>query len=247
MNFFTEEIIRWYNINKRNLPWRNCNDPYLIWLSEVILQQTKIEQGLSYYERFTQKYPTIKQLAEANSDDVMKLWQGLGYYSRARNMHLTAKQIVLERNGIFPNNYQDILNLKGVGNYTAAAIASFAFDLPYAVVDGNVYRVLSRVFGIKKPIDTGAGQKFFAKLAQQLLNINYPAIHNQAIMEFGSQQCRPLKPNCGVCPLKLNCKAYSTNSVNLLPRKKKSIKVSNRYFEYLIYIQKGKIFVAVFL
>ncbi len=223
------------------MPWRNTKDPYLIWLSEVILQQTRIDQGLSYYHRFAEKYPDVKSLAKAKEDDVLKLWQGLGYYSRARNLHAAAKQIVNEYDGKFPPAYEDILKLKGVGNYTASAIASFAFKKKHAVVDGNVYRLLSRYSGIATPIDTTAGQKQFALLAEELIDAHDPSVYNQAIMEFGSQQCRPTNPDCASCPLSNSCYAFSKNEVRNLPVKSKTAKIRKRYFHYFIFRNGKKI------
>lgn len=238
---FSDKIIKWYHLNKRNLPWRNTKNPYLIWLSEIILQQTRIDQGLPYYLKFAASFPTIKKMAVAKNEQIMKLWQGLGYYSRARNMHATAQFINTFYKGNFPNSYEDILSLKGVGEYTAAAIASFAYDLPYAVVDGNVYRVLARVFGITTPIDTKEGKKQFYVLANELINKNKPATHNQAIMEFGALQCKPINPSCDSCILNSICFAYSKKCVNELPLKEKKTKVRNRYFNYLVLKHANKI------
>ena len=229
--FFSEEILRWYLAHKRDLPWRNTENPYHIWLSEIILQQTRVVQGYDYYLRFIKAYPAIFDLAKASEMEVLKLWQGLGYYSRARNLHATAKQIVEKYNGIFPKRYEDVCSLKGIGQYTAAAICSFAYNQPFAVVDGNVYRVLSRLFGIDAPIDSTAGKKQFAGLAQQLLNKEKSALHNQAIMEFGALQCTP-QPDCSACVLQANCFAFVNKKVNLLPVKARKTKVSTRYFNY---------------
>lgn len=231
---FSNKIINWYQQNKRDLPWRDTKDPYLIWLSEIILQQTRVEQGMSYYLKFAKEFPTIKHLADAENEKVMKLWQGLGYYSRARNLHTTAKIITDSYKGKFPDQYNEILLLKGIGAYTAAAIASFAFDKPHAVVDGNVYRVLSRVFGIETPIDSTQGKKEFYSLANQLIDIINPAAHNQAIMELGAIQCKPVSPECTICPLKTMCFAYSKKCVSELPVKSKKTKVRNRYFNYIV-------------
>jgi A/G-specific adenine glycosylase len=240
---FGEEIISWFKVNKRDLPWRNTRDPYKIWLSEIILQQTRVDQGLSYYYKFTEKFPDIKLLARANEDTVLKLWQGLGYYSRARNLHFAAKQVVNDFGGKFPDNYHDILSLKGVGEYTAAAIASFAYRLPHAVVDGNVYRFLSRYFGKDTPIDSSTGKKEFIALAQSLLDGNRPDMFNQAIMEFGAQQCKPGRPDCSKCPLVQSCIAFKEDSVLRLPVKKNSIKIRNRYFNYLVIKDNDSFFV----
>jgi len=231
---FSQQIINWYNTNKRSLPWRETKNPYKIWLSEIILQQTKVAQGLPYYYKITTAFPTIKDLAKATEDEVLKLWQGLGYYSRARNLHSAAKEICEKHNGIFPNSYKDIIKLKGIGTYTAAAIVSFSFDLPYAVVDGNVIRVLSRYFGVDTPSNSTEGRKEFQDLAQNLLLKGYAAENNQAIMEFGALQCRPKSPNCNNCPLQNNCYAYSQNVISNFPTKTKKIKIKKRYFEFFI-------------
>ena len=207
-SFFTSTLLQWARTIERAMPWKGEKNPYLIWLSEIILQQTRVEQGTAYFLRFKENYPSLIDLANAPQDEVLKLWEGLGYYSRARNLHFTAKYIRDELDGVFPSDYGDILKLKGVGTYTAAAIASFAYDLPYAVVDGNVYRVLSRVFGIQTAIDSTAGKKEFAALAQALLDKKKAAIYNQAIMDFGASQCVPKKPNCSECPMKKHCVAH---------------------------------------
>jgi A/G-specific adenine glycosylase len=234
MNSFSKKIISWYQQNKRDLPWRNTKDPYLIWLSEIILQQTRVDQGMAYYLKFAKEFPTVKHLAKAENEKVMKLWQGLGYYSRARNLHTTAKIITDNYKGKFPDHYNDILLLKGVGEYTAAAIASFAFNKPHAVVDGNVYRVLSRVFGIETPIDSSQGKKEFYSLANELIDKKNPATHNQAIMEFGAIQCKPVSPDCSICPLNTMCFAYSKKRISELPVKEKKTKVRDRYFNYIV-------------
>ena len=236
---FSSTLINWYHENKRDLPWRNTQDPYKIWLSEIILQQTRVNQGLSYYNRFIEQYPTVNNLAKAKEDEVLKLWQGLGYYSRARNIHKTAIYINKVYGGNFPTSYNDIINLKGIGSYTAAAIASFAFNQAYAVVDGNVYRVLSRVFGIETVIDSTQGKKEFQDLATTLLNKKEPASHNQAIMEFGALQCVPAQPDCENCVLNQVCVAYKTETVQDLPIKSKKTKQRDRYFNYL-FIQNGE-------
>jgi A/G-specific adenine glycosylase len=230
---FGEIIIDWYNNNKRDLPWRGIKDPYKIWLSEVILQQTRVEQGLPYYNKFIDAFPTIFDLAKASENKVLKLWQGLGYYSRARNMLITAKIIVKENNGVFPDSFEKLLQLKGIGTYTAAAIASFSFNIPVAVVDGNVFRLLSRYFGIDTPIDSTIGKKKFQALALKLLNKQNPGIFNQAIMEFGARQCKPSKPDCQNCPLILSCNAYKLKIIEKLPVKAKGLVVKKRYFNYL--------------
>lgn len=239
MEHFSDKIITWYNKNKRDLPWRNTKDAYLIWLSEIILQQTRVDQGMSYYLKFAKEFPTVKHLAKADNEKVMKLWQGLGYYSRARNLHTTAQIVTQKYKGIFPNEYADIISLKGIGEYTAAAIASFAFNKAYAVVDGNVYRVLARVFGIKTPIDSSQGKKEFYQLANQLINKKNPAAHNQSIMELGAMQCKPVNPDCSVCVLNTMCYAYSKKRVAELPVKAKTTKVRNRYFNYVVLNHKG--------
>jgi A/G-specific adenine glycosylase len=226
-------LVRWYHENKRDLPWRDTQDPYKIWISEVILQQTRVIQGLDYYYRFITRFPDVTTLAEASEDDVLKHWQGLGYYSRARNLHNAANQIVNNHKGKFPNNYHDIISLSGIGAYTAAAICSFAYDFPFAAVDGNVYRVLSRIFGIDSPIDTPFGIKTFQQIAQDVLDKNHPGIHNQAIMEFGALQCVPISPHCELCPLKEVCVSFANNIANLLPVKSKKIKTRKRHFNYL--------------
>jgi A/G-specific adenine glycosylase len=243
MKHFSPTIVSWYQINKRDLPWRNTKDPYLIWLSEIILQQTRVDQGMAYYLKFANEFPSVKHLAKADNGKVMKLWQGLGYYSRARNLHTAAKMVVSDFNGKFPNEYSDIRKLKGVGEYTSAAVASFAFDQPYAVVDGNVYRVLARVFGIETPIDSTQGKKDFLELANQLLNKKQPAIHNQAIMEFGALQCKPVNPDCSVCPLRNNCFAFAKNKISELPLKSKKTKVRKRYFNYIVLTNKESVII----
>ncbi len=240
MNFFSEKIIDWYLINKRDLPWRKTKDAYLIWLSEIILQQTRVDQGMDYYLNFVNEFPSVKHLAKAKNEKVMKLWQGLGYYSRARNLHTTAQLISEKYNGKFPSDYETILSLKGVGEYTAAAIASFAFDKPHAVVDGNVYRVLSRVFGIETPIDSTIGKKEFNILANKLINPKKPSTHNQAIMEFGAMQCKPANPDCLGCVLNTMCFAFSKKRITELPVKANKTKVRNRYFNYIVFNYRGK-------
>lgn len=239
MKKFSSKIITWYDHHKRDLPWRNTNDAYLIWLSEIILQQTRVEQGMSYYLKFASEFPTIKHLAKADNNKVMKLWQGLGYYSRARNLHAAAQMVTKDHNGKFPDQYEDILSLKGVGDYTAAAIASFAFNKSHAVVDGNVYRVLSRIFGIETPIDTTSGKKEFYKLANELIDKKHPGIHNQAVMEFGALQCKPVNPDCSVCPFNNNCYAFAKKMIPVLPVKEKKTKVRSRYFNYIVFNHKG--------
>lgn len=234
MDFFNIPLHSWFSLYRRDLPWRNTSDPYKIWLSEIILQQTRIDQGLGYYKRFVAEFPTIADLANAPEDKVLKLWQGLGYYSRARNLHTTAKYIAEKHRGVFPHEYKDILSLKGVGEYTAAAIASISFNLEYPTIDGNVYRVLSRFFGINNPIDTSSGKKTFANLAKELIKGTEPALHNQALMEFGALQCVPKNPDCSKCPLIEKCFAYANRKVNQLPVKQNKIKQRDRFFNYLV-------------
>jgi A/G-specific adenine glycosylase len=231
---FSETIILWYQQNKRNIPWRNTKDPYKVWLSEVILQQTRVAQGLPYYKKFAAAYPTVKDLAKASEEEVLMLWQGLGYYTRARNMHFTAKYIVEERSSTFPDNYKELIKLKGVGDYTASAIASFCFNEKQPVVDGNVFRILARYFEIRTPINTSGAKTKFKELAFQLIDEKQPALFNQAIMEFGSLQCRPTNPNCMTCPLNDSCIALQKNLVETLPVKNKKIKIRKRYFNYLV-------------
>ncbi len=230
-------LIDWYQVHKRDLPWRDIQDPYRIWVSEIILQQTRVNQGLDYYFRFIERFPNVQSLAEASEEEVLKYWQGLGYYSRARNLHKAAKIIVSQYQAIFPDTYQTIISLPGIGVYTAAAICSFAFNLPFAVVDGNVYRVLSRLFDIHTPIDSTEGVKLFKALAQELLDDRRAGTHNQAIMEFGALQCVPNNPDCAVCPLSHLCIAYANNTVSSLPVKQQKIQVKNRYFNYLLFAQ----------
>jgi A/G-specific adenine glycosylase len=227
------QIINWYNANKRDLPWRKTKDPYLIWISEIMLQQTRVDTVIDYFNRFIERFPNIKELALANEIEVLNLWQGLGYYSRARNLHYTAQTIHSNYKGVFPTTYKEILSLKGIGSYTAAAISSFAYNLPYAVLDGNVFRVLSRVYGIDTPIDTSEGKKLFQDIASQTMGNAVPQIYNQAIIEFGALQCTPKLVNCSICPIQLECYAYKCNAVDQFPKKSKQIKVRNRYFYYL--------------
>ena len=241
MKQFQVSLVRWYDEKKRNLPWRKTNDPYLIWLSEVILQQTRVDQGLAYYLNFQRSFPTIKNLAEASEMEVLNLWKGLGYYSRARNLHKTAKIVVENHQGNFPSTYDEILKLKGVGPYTAAAISSFAFNEPKAVLDGNVFRVLSRLFGIATPIDSNQGKKEYQALAEELLDKENPAKYNQAIMEFGAMQCVPANPKCDNCPLDFMCEAKAKNSVKKLPVKMGKTKIANKYFVFQIIQKDGKV------
>lgn len=240
---FAGIIVGWYRLNKRALPWRETRDPYKIWLSEVILQQTRVQQGLSYYEAFVKKYPTVKALAAAPEDEVLKLWQGLGYYSRARNLHAAAKHVATAQKGTFPPDYQGLRKLKGVGDYTASAIASICYGEAQPVVDGNVYRVLSRIFGISTPIDSTTGKKEFRELAAQLIPEKDPASFNQAIMEFGAMQCVPKSPDCGKCVFVQYCEARKKNLVATLPVKAKKTKVTDRYFYYLVIRHKDEVFI----
>lgn len=232
---FSKTLINWYLQHKRDLPWRNTRNPYPIWLSEIMLQQTRVAQGLPYFLSFTTNFPTVFDLANANEEQVLKLWQGLGYYSRARNLHKTAQIVAFELNGIFPDNYKDLLKLKGIGDYTAAAIASFSYNEAVPVVDGNVFRVLSRYFDVENDISVNSTKKVFAELASELMPKNNPAQFNQAIMEFGALQCVPKNPNCGICPFNGSCAALQKNKIDKLPVKSKKIKVSNRFLNYLIY------------
>ena len=236
---FAATLLQWFKNNGRSLPWRETKDAYAIWLSEVILQQTRIVQGMSYWERFMAQWPTVNTLAAATEDEVLKAWQGLGYYSRARNLHTAARQVV--ELGGFPQTFKELKTLKGVGDYTAAAIASIAFGEPIAVVDGNVYRVLSRYFGIDTPIDSTEGKKEFQALAQSLLPINEPADYNEAIMDFGATQCTPNSPHCSACPLCETCVAFREQRINELPVKSKKVKQRERHFTYLCIEYEGKI------
>lgn len=227
--------MHWSDSIERPMPWENEKNPYFVWLSEVILQQTRVEQGLPYYLKFIKKYPTIKSLAEVSESTLMKDWEGLGYYSRARNLQSAAITIMKEYNGEFPKKYDDIKKLKGVGTYTAAAIASFAYDLPYAVLDGNVFRVLSRVLGIHEFIDTSNGKKLFQSIAQDYLDPTCPAKYNQAIMNFGAMQCLPKSPNCVHCVMNPICKAYKLKTVDELPKKSKKLEKKLRHIHYLVF------------
>lgn len=235
--YFSNKILNWYKTEKRELPWREISNPYYIWISEVILQQTRINQGIEYYLRFIENFPTIEDLATTNVDNVLKLWQGLGYYSRARNLHVGAQQILRNFNGNFPKTSIELRKIKGIGDYTAAAIASIAFNEPTPAIDGNVYRVLSRIFGIEDPIDTSSGKKIFSALANQLIDKKHPGDYNQAVMEFGALHCKPRQPMCSECPFQTNCIAYAKQTIQKLPVKSKKTKVRNRYF-YYIYIEQ---------
>ena len=231
---FSNDIIAWYHRHKRDLPWRHTSDPYVIWLSEVILQQTRVEQGLPYFNKFLVHYPDVVSFASAPESEILLHWQGLGYYSRARNMHSAAKAVVAQHGGVFPSRYDDLIKLKGIGEYTASAIASFAANEAHAVVDGNVFRVLARYFGIDEAINSPGGRKTFLRLAQELLDGSRPGLYNQAIMEFGALQCKPRNPNCADCVLQLDCRALKEGSVDQLPVKRKGKPSRNRYFNYFV-------------
>ncbi len=237
--WFVSKLLEWYSIEKRHLPWRETQDPYLIWLSEIILQQTRVSQGLPYFERITKKFPTVFDLAKASEEEVLKLWEGLGYYSRARNMHHCANQVLETYSGKFPETYEELLKLKGVGKYTAAAIASFAFDQVVPVVDGNVYRLLSRIFGIRDDITEPKTFNIFFNYAKELIPNEHPGDFNQAMMEFGALQCTPKTPNCSDCCFNQECHALKHDLVSALPVKTKKTKVVNRYMFYLIIEHNG--------
>jgi len=237
--FFHKKLISWYLENKRDLPWRGTSNPYFIWLSEIMLQQTRVVQGLPYYLKFVNTFPTVFDLADASEEKVLKLWQGLGYYSRARNLHLTARHIAYDLKGVFPESFEKLLKLKGVGDYTASAIASICYNQPTAVVDGNVYRVLSRVFGSETPINSSKGVKEFKILAQELIDAKQPGIYNQAIMEFGARFCVPQNPECGTCIFNTKCEALKNKKVSQLPVKIKTLKIKKRYFNYLVVLSNN--------
>lgn len=234
--FFKNQLVEWYKNQRRDLPWRKTKEPYKIWLSEIILQQTRVVQGLPYYERFIQNFPTVFDLAKADEEQVMKLWQGLGYYSRAKNLHHTAKKIAFEFDGVFPKSYKELIKLKGIGDYTASAIASICYSEPCAVVDGNVYRVLARVFNIEIPINTSEGITYFKDLANKLLDKEDAGTYNQALMDFGAIQCKPQSPDCQSCIFLDKCLANSLKKVSELPKKAGKIKIKKRYFNYLVFI-----------
>ena len=242
MNILQDTLLKWFDVNRRDLPWRHNPTPYEVWLSEVILQQTRVSQGMDYYLRFIERWPTVVDLAEASEEEVLKMWQGLGYYSRARNLHHCAQQVTSEHKGQFPPDYEKLKQLKGIGDYTAAAIASIAFNLPHAVVDGNVYRVLARLYDIDTPININEGQKLFAQLAEDLLNRKQPGLHNQALMEFGALHCTPKNPNCLICPLQAQCLAFAHQTVIQRPVKLQKVKVTTRYFNYLVIKTNGCIY-----
>lgn len=238
----SQKIIKWYHQNRRDLPWRNTTNPYFIWLSEVILQQTRVNQGLPYYDAFISQFPDVKSLAEATEEQILRTWQGLGYYSRARNLHKTAKYIHENLSGIFPDNYQDLIRLPGIGPYTAAAISSFAFSEKRAVVDGNVYRVLSRLYEIELPINSSKGAKYFSELANGLIPEHSPGDFNQGIMELGATVCLPKNPACEQCPLMLECAARKNQTIDKFPVKQGKQKVRTRYFNYLIIKYQNKVY-----
>lgn len=231
---FSKNLRQWYRKNGRKLPWRSTKEAYKIWLSEIILQQTRVNQGLPYYEKFLENFPSIQQLAAASEDQILRLWQGLGYYSRARNLHAAAKQVLSDFNGEFPPDFEKLRSIKGIGDYTASAIASFAFDLPHPVVDGNVYRFLSRFFGVEIPIDSSQGKKAFSDLAFELMDGQHAAEHNQAMMEIGSLVCKPISPNCNDCPFSMACHAFIYNKVSDYPVKGKKQPSKKRYFHYFL-------------
>ena len=237
-------LIAWYHENKRNLPWRDTNDPYRIWISEIMLQQTRVMQGMTYYLRFLQRFPDSASLASAEQEEVLKYWQGLGYYTRARNLHEAARSLQANHQGIFPQRYEDVLALKGVGSYTAAAIMSLAWNQPYPVIDGNVYRVLGRLFAITTPYDTGKGKRQFKELASLIMNPQKAGLHNQAIMEFGALQCVPHKPECSQCPLKNRCLGFASGDPHRFPVKQHIIKVRERYFNYFFIQHQGYTFLS---
>ena len=237
---FAKKLTSWYLENKRDLPWRKTADPYHVWLSEIILQQTRVAQGMPYYFRFVNVFPSVFDLANASEEKVLKQWQGLGYYSRARNLHAAAKYVAYDLGGKFPDNYKDLIKLKGVGDYTASAVASICFNEPVAVVDGNVFRVLSRVFGIDTPINSTEGKKHFKEKAQQLLDPQNPADFNQAMMEFGALHCTPRNPACETCPFSEDCVAYNQNRISQLPVKLKKQKIKKRHFNYLVFVSEGE-------
>lgn len=237
---FSKKILQWYQENKRELPWRSTTDPYYIWLSEVMLQQTRVAQGLPYYEKFIKAFPKVQDLAEASEEEVLKLWQGLGYYSRARNMHATAKMVVEEYHGSFPSTYKELLRLKGVGDYTASAIASICFNKPEPVVDGNVYRVLSRYFGVDIPINSTKGVKYFKELARKVMDRDNIRDYNQGIMEFGAMQCAPQKPYCLLCPLQKGCVALNKDQIKELPVKTKKGSIRERFFNYIVFLDEDR-------
>ena len=240
---FSQRLIGWYRKNKRDLPWRDTNDAYLIWLSEIILQQTRVEQGMPYYLRFVDTYPDVKSFAAASEDEILRLWQGLGYYSRGRNMLKTARKVAVEHSGKFPENYEDLIKLVGIGEYTASAISSFSSNQAKAVVDGNVYRFLSRYFGLDTPINSTIGKKEFQALADEVLDHENAGEHNQAMIEFGALQCKPKNPSCELCPFNDSCFAFEQCKVNILPVKLKKLKIRERFFYFFLLIKEDQILV----
>lgn len=240
---FNDELLNWYQKNKRDLPWRKTTDAYIIWLSEIILQQTRVEQGRPYFNRFLEKYPTVTDFAAATEDEILKLWQGLGYYSRGRNMLKTARLVQEHYNGAFPTSYDQLVKLTGIGEYTAAAISSFSSNEAKAVVDGNVYRVLARYLGIDAPINSTKGKKIFQEAANDLLNKKAPGTHNQAMMEFGAIICKPKNPACGICPVRTGCYAFKHNAINNLPVKLNKVKVRERYLNYFLVTNGDKLLI----
>jgi A/G-specific adenine glycosylase len=236
--YFTKKVVQWFEKKKRDLPWRETKDPYRIWLSEIILQQTRVNQGLPYYLKFVETFPSVHALAKAPEQKVLRLWQGLGYYTRARNLHKCAKQVVAQYDGIFPGTFDELKTLPGIGDYTAAAIASISFGQPVAVVDGNVFRVLARIFGIETPINTPEGKKIFSKLANELAPLKNPDVHNQAMMEFGAQFCTPRNPLCDICTFQKDCFAFKNSLQHQLPVKLRLKQARKRYFYYFV-IRKG--------
>ncbi|MFT6209614.1 MAG: A/G-specific adenine glycosylase [Bacteroidia bacterium] len=242
--FPNTELLQWFEKVKRDLPWRETKNPYKIWISEIILQQTRVDQGLPYYDRFIAAFPEIQDLANANEDEVLKLWEGLGYYSRARNLHFTAKIVANELRGTFPNTYEGLLELKGVGPYTAAAIGSISFGLPVAAVDGNVYRVMSRYFGIMESIDETPTKKQITELANEVLEKEHAGNHNEAVMELGATVCSPVNPTCRECPLQRGCKAFANNIQSELPIRSKKTKVRDRYFYYSVRVCNGEVLIS---
>ena len=240
MNEIRDILAQWFETHKRELPWRSNPTPYYVWLSEIILQQTRVNQGLDYFNRFVERWPSLKELSEASEEEVLKMWQGLGYYSRARNLHTCARQITENHNGIFPSDFETLRKLQGIGNYTAAAIASIAFNQPHAVVDGNVYRVLSRLYDIETPINIDNGVKLFTQLAEEMLDRQHPGRHNQALMEFGALQCQPKNPDCAQCPLQSHCLAFAHHTTDQRPVKEKKLKIKTRHFHYLVFKTPNK-------
>jgi len=247
MNETTNKLIKWYHLNKRNLPWREVKDPYLIWISEIILQQTRVDQGIGYYYRFIKRFPDVQKLASASEQEVLNIWQGLGYYSRARNLHYTAQEIMHKYDGMIPGNYKDLISQKGIGDYTAAAILSFAFNKPYVVVDGNVIRVLSRMYGISTPMNTSDGRNKIRKIAESLIPVDQPGVFNQSIMEFGALYCKPQIPDCAKCLFSKECIAYHLNKVKKIPVTGKQMEPKIRYFNYLVLytVKNGRIHLLV--